>query len=238
MCGRFDNHLAEMHGWTHMLGQWPDVPNSYNIAPSAQIAAFVNSSAGQDSNGQQLAGQQLAGQAMRWGMVPSWSKEFGSKYATFNARVETVADKPTFRNAWKQQQRCLIPMAGYYEWSAAPDGKQPFYITDRNVGGLVAAGLYETWLDPASSSDDAVHWSCTMITRAADPSLARIHARMPILLQPESAQQWLDEASFAAHELQQIESPEIVYWPVDKAVGNVRNNHDRLSQAIDLADDE
>jgi len=78
---------------------------------------------------------------MRWGMIPSWSKSFDSKYATFNARIETVDEKPTFRNALKNAQRCLIPMAGYYEWSGAKGSKQPFYITDRETGGMVVAGL-------------------------------------------------------------------------------------------------
>ena len=228
MCGRFDNHLPKMIGWADALRDWPDVPLSYNVAPSTQIAAFTGSSENPDM---------LQGSAMRWGMVPGWAKEFGSKYATFNARVETVADKPTFRNAWKRQQRCLIPMSGYYEWQTISGVKQPFFITDRNVGGLMAAGLYEAWSPsktPAGNLDEesAVLHSCTMITRAADAGLDRIHHRMPILLKPDTAEQWL-YGSPQQDFLLQCEAPEVVYWPVDKAVGNVRNDHERLSEPVD-----
>jgi putative SOS response-associated peptidase YedK len=216
MCGRFDNHLPKMLAWADMLGSWPDVPLSYNVAPSSQIAAFASES----------------GESMRWGMVPAWSKEFSSKYATFNARVESVAEKPTFRNAWKRHQRCLIPMAGYYEWQAGPNGKQPFYITDRNVGGLVAAGLYECWAGEVNGEAQKFV-SCTMITRPADRGLDRIHKRMPVLLTPSSGQQWLSNAGQEDF-LIDCGSPEIVYWPVSTDVGNVRNNHPQLSQAIDL----
>lgn len=201
-----------------MLASWPDVPLSYNVAPSSKIAAFATES----------------GESMRWGMVPAWSKRFSSKYATFNARLESVAEKPTFRNAWKRRQRCLIPMAGYYEWQAGPSGKQPFYITDRNVGGLVAAGLYERWTGEHQSEQSvSCSVSCTMITKPADPGLDRIHKRMPVLLTPDSALQWLGNSG-EENFLFDCVSPEIVYWPVSTAVGNVRNNHQRLSEAIDL----
>ncbi|MEO0368226.1 MAG: SOS response-associated peptidase, partial [Pseudomonadota bacterium] len=140
MCGRFDDHLPKMHGWSDLLGEWSQdmlgVTPSYNVSPTATIAAF--------SCDQGQVGEPLA---MRWGMIPSWSKSFESKYATFNARIETAASKPTFRTAWREQRRCLIPMAGYYEWQQTQDGKQPFYITDKNAGILVAAGLFEPWSD-------------------------------------------------------------------------------------------
>lgn len=200
-----------MIGWADLLSQWPEVPLSYNVAPSAQIAAFSTA----------------AGQAMRWGLVPFWANEFNSKYATFNARVETVADKPTYRNAWRRQQRCLIPMRGYYEWQAAQAGKQPFFITDRNVGGLVAAGLFEPW-----GKDQ---FSCTMITRPADAGLDRIHGRMPVLLTPETAVDWLQSDGDESF-LMDVATPDVVYWPVSKAVGNVRNNDENLSKPIDQPD--
>ena len=122
-------------------------------------------------------------------------------------------------------------MAGYYEWQAAGSqtSKRPFYITDLNVGGLLVAGLYESW-----QGADQQFWSCTMITRPADVGLDRIHARMPILLSAENALAWLSEPLESTQEfLSDVASTEVVYWPVSSAVGNVRNNDERLCQAID-----
>lgn len=114
-----------MIGWTNVLKEWPLVNLSYNVTPTSMIAGFRTSS----------------GELMRWGMIPPWAKEFDSKYSTFNARIETVVDKPTFRNAWKKSQHCLIPMAGYYEWCGEKSRKQPYYITDLNTGGSLQQGF-------------------------------------------------------------------------------------------------
>lgn len=251
MCGRFNNHLPRMLGWAEMLSEWPEnyvsgvnqsevaqsstIFESFNVAPTSTIAAFADidkSFASTPQAGQALQSIKLFGKPMRWGMIPGWSNSFDSKYATFNARIETIAEKPTFRSAWKRQQRCLIPMAGYYEWQATKQAgtKQPFYITDKNVGGLVAAGLYEVW-GPAND----VKLSCTMITRPADPGLDSIHHRMPVLLDPQSAGQWLECAAPHAEQLlNELVSPDVIYWPVGTAVGNVRNDNEKLCAPIDL----
>ncbi len=210
-----------MHGWVDMLGEWPDIPGNYNVAPTAQIAGFTPNPDGE-----------LIGDAMRWGLVPAWAKSFDSKYATFNARVESVSEKPSFRSAWKHKRRCLIPMGGYYEWQVQAEGgpKQPFYITDKNVGCLMAAGLYERW-----GVDDELQLSCTMMTRPADAAIASLHPRMPVLLTHETAFHWLDaELDQATELLSSVESPDLVYWPVSRAVGNTRNNDARLIEPVDL----
>ena len=229
-----------MLGWAEMLDEWPDVGLSFNVAPSSTIAAFYRSSSGR-----------IQGQAMRWGLIPAWSKSFDSKYATFNARAETVEQKPSFRSAWKHQQRCLIPMAGYYEWQKdnTDNTKQPFYVSDPNVGGLVAAGLYETW---QGREREDINYSCTMLTRPADRGLDSIHHRMPVLLTPNLASNWIGlsdgetgNSSLGANRegaesagtdfIFSCEAPDIVYWPVGKAVGNVRNNDVGLIKASDLS---
>ena len=227
-----------MTGWAEMLSHWPDVPLSYNVAPSSAIAAFYSRER-----------EYPEGSAMRWGLVPAWSKTFDSKYATFNARLESVADKATYRSAWKHKRRCLIPMAGYYEWQAAADGnetprsshsggKQPFYITDRNVGGLVVAGLFESWRPASGDAEESAierRLSCTMITRPADPVMEKLHHRMPVFLTPETATLWLDATVDEAQRLlETVESPELVYWPVGRAVGNVRNDDQRLCEPVDI----
>jgi putative SOS response-associated peptidase YedK len=197
-----------MIGWANALEQWPNVDLSYNVAPTRQIAAFRNQT----------------GEAMRWGMIPPWAKQFDSKFATFNARIETVADKPTFGNAWLKSQRCLIPMAGYYEWCGDKGNKQPLCITDLNAGGLVVAGLYESWGDN--------QLSCTVLTMAANSELSHIHPRQPIMLNPKTAKIWLDGESDQNTLIGQTR-PSIIYYPVSKAIGNVRNDTPELIEPID-----
>ena len=217
-----------MHGWTDLLGDWESaqalVRASYNVTPTSQIMALVPQNSDRD----------LRPQAMRWGMVPGWSKEFASKYATFNARAETVADKPTFKSAWKQGRRCIVPMAGYYEWQASslPESakpvKQPFYISDPHVGILLAAALYEPW---GQSGDCSV----TIMTKPATESLAALHTRMPILLNRDTIDEWLNSSNEHLEAWwPTVQNPDLLYWPVSQAVGNVRNDEARLIEPIDV----
>jgi len=210
MCGRYNNHLPKMHGWAQALQEWPEeVVSSFNVAPTMSVAAF----------------RQTTGEAMRWGLIPAWSKEFDSKYATFNARVETISDKSTFRSAWKKKQRCLIPMAGYYEWKGLKGAKQPFYISGKD-NGLVVAGLYEAW-------GESELLSCTIITRPADEDLGHIHGRMPVILDPKNGKSWLDgNLSSPAEFLINITKPPLISYPVSNAVGNTRNNNPDLINQV------
>lgn len=211
MCGRFNNHLPKMHGWVDALQQWPDFVPSYNVAPSTSIAAFKT----------------RRGHLMRWGMVPPWADSFDSKFATFNARIETVEQKPAFKNAWNRAQRCIIPMAGYYEWAGEKGSKKPFYITDRNEACLGLVGLYEAWSDK--------QLSCTILTTAANKELASIHHRMPIMITAEQVGDWIYGDNNKDSVLQ-LDQPDIVFYPVSKQVGNVRNNSADLIEPIDLVD--
>jgi putative SOS response-associated peptidase YedK len=211
MCGRYNEHLPKMIGWAEALKVWPSHQFSYNRAPTTKVAAFRRDS----------------GELMRWGMIPSWSKEFSSSYSTFNARIETVADKPTFKHAWANSQRCLIPMAGYYEWKGEKGNKQPFYITDRDAGGLVVAGLYESWGDNSQLS-------CTILTKPANELLAPMHHRMPVLLNPSQGDDWLNLNSVMdQNSLLTLDDPNVIYFPVSKAVGSVRNDSPELIKPID-----
>jgi len=207
MCGRYNNHLPKMHGWTDALHEWPNVQASYNVTPTSQIAAFKS----------------RRGQAMRWGIVPPWSDSFDSKFSTFNARLETVDEKPTFRDAWANSQRCIIPMAGYYEWKQDNGDKMPFYITDREQGCLAVAGLYQQWGDG--------HFSCTMLTTSANDELSSIHKRMPIMITPSDIKS-LIYGSLDKDDVLGLVQPNIVYYPVSAAVGNVRNDDVSLIKQI------
>ena len=156
-----------------------------------------------------------------------------------NARVETVAEKPSFRSAFAKR-RCLIPADGYYEWYRPEKGaKQPFYIHRADSRSLAMAGLYEWWSDPAVP-EAAPRLTCTVITTAATPELAVIHDRMPVMIDEADWAEWLDpripgkelpppmlEAGFHLA---------LVAEPVSTAVGNVRNNGPAL--IVPIAPDE
>jgi len=205
MCGRYNSHFEEMHGWTNLFEKWPDVDQSYNIAPASKVTAFRSGS----------------GEVMRWGLIPSWAESFESAYSTFNARVETVHEKPAFRDAWKNAQRCLIPMAGYYEWKGEKGSKQPYYVTDRLAGGLVAAGLYDSW-------KLGRFLSCTILTKPADEAMSKLHPRVPLLLTPESALDWMScSDDLDQDKVGKIARPKLSFYEVGKIVGNtdVDNPH-------------
>ena len=125
---------------------------------------------------------------MRWGLIPNWwSKPLKEiKIATFNARAETVAEKPMFRELF-ERRRCLIPASGYYEWKGTTDGKQPYYFTGRDGQPITIAGLWDNWRDKQIGE---VFKSCTMVITEANGFVSAIHDRMPVILEPKDFEQW------------------------------------------------
>jgi putative SOS response-associated peptidase YedK len=125
---------------------------------------------------------------MRWGLIPYWwnkpLKEM--KMATFNARAETVATKPMFRDAFKSK-RCLIPASGYYEWHDVPGGKQPCNFTRRDGQPITFAGLWSSWKDKEAGSNLL---SCTMVITEPNKFVAEVHDRMPVILEPKDFERW------------------------------------------------
>ncbi len=205
MCGRFADHLAWEQQWTELLGEWPaSVTQSFNKAPTAEVAAFT------------AAG----GNAMRWGLVPAWSKQPTTKYATFNARVEEVSRKPAFRSAWQSERRCLIPVLGYYEWQRKESGKQPYFIHDVKGEPLFLGGLWELW-----SGDAERLLSCTVLTREPVASIAEIHNRMPVIVPPERLRDWLTGGLAAALEIAAEDvSQRLDDYAVSRYVNSAKND--------------
>ncbi len=172
MCGRFASALKPSDVWLELMQEWPDeLFNRYNVSPASQIGAFVEGQC----------------HAMRWGLVPSWSKEISNKYSTFNARIESIEEKPAFRNAWRKNQKCLIPALGYYEWQSEAGAKQPYFVTSFDKQPLVFAGLWDECL-----FGDASLQSCTIITTESKAPLKELHGRMPVMLDVDAAKQWLN----------------------------------------------
>jgi len=180
MCGRFTRQYTWRELWElYMLTAGPPTSNlqpRYNICPTTEIDAIVPAL---DKHGVV---------PMRWGLIPSWwskpLKEF--KLATFNARAETVAEKPMFRDSFKKR-RCLIPASGYYEWKDTPDGKQPYYFTRRDGQLITIAGLWSNWKDKATGDDLK---SCTMVITEPNKFVAEFHDRMPVILEAKNFEQW------------------------------------------------
>ncbi len=141
---------------------------------------------------------------LKWGLVPSWSKEARTSQGLINARAETITEKPSFREAFKSR-RCIIPASGFYEWQKQTKGaKQPFYfyLKEKDVFGF--AGLWEEWLDKESGE---LLETCTIITTEANEVLKPVHERMPVILKPESYDEWLDAKVKDTDDLQKLLVP-------------------------------
>ncbi len=147
----------------------------YNIAPTQDVLAITND------------GESNMGHFMRWGLVPSWAKDLSIGNRMINARAETLAERPSFRAAFRRR-RCLVVADSFYEWKRAGSGRIPMRIS-LDTGELFAfAGLWESWTGP----DGRRILSCTIITAAANEFMAPIHDRMPVILSPDAEPAWLD----------------------------------------------
>ena len=180
MCGRFtlfeaDKILSKEFG----VSGFPSLSPRYNIAPSQTVAAIRATHAG--------SGRELA--LLRWGLIPSWSKDPSIGNRLINARAETAREKPSFRNAFRRR-RCLIPANGFYEWQRRERGKQPYFVRMRDERLFAFAGLWDRW----EGTDKCAIESCTILTTAANDVLAPIHDRMPVILPATEYARWLDPA--------------------------------------------
>lgn len=159
---------------------------------------------------------------MRWGLIPAWADTIKTGASTFNARAESVDTRPVFRNAWKAGHRCLVIADGYYEWRDAD--RQPFAIALGNRGPMTMAGLWDLWHPPNGPPLK----SFAIITTRANALLQPLHDRMPVLLAPNRWAAWLGETPASDTDLKAMLAPypgtAMDFWPVDRRVGNVRND--------------
>ena len=170
---------------------------------------------------------------MRWGLVPSWAKDMSIGYKTINARAETVATTPSFREPFRSQ-RCLIPADGFYEWQRNGKAKQP-YCFEVNDGKVFAfAGLWDKWRNP----EGVMIESCTILTTTPNALLSDIHDRMPVILSPDAYDLWLDpgfRSTAAISEMLRPLSPTLMRrYPVSTRINSVQNDDADCAAPIDV----
>jgi putative SOS response-associated peptidase YedK len=212
MCGRFNLRaspalLAEIF----QLLREPDLQPRYNIAPTQSVAVIRPAQGGRELS------------MLHWGLIPSWAKDPKIGARMINARADTVATKPAFRAAFKQR-RCLIPATGFYEWKKLADGtKQPYQIGLRDGQPFAFAGLWESWKGEGEQPLE----SCTIITGQANALMRDVHDRMPVILDEEDYDRWLDprQKDVAALESLLVPYPadRMRLYPISTVVNNPRN---------------
>lgn len=206
MCGRYALHsLPEVIALQFDIAAAPQLKVRYNIAPT-QIAPVVR--IGEDDI------REIA--ELRWGLIPSWSKDPSIGARLINARAETVGEKPAFRNALRRH-RCLVPADGYYEWKQEGGRKQPYLLRPENGGLFAMAGLWEQWRTPEGEAAGTF----AIITSAAAGEAQRIHDRMPVIIAPGDYEAWLAGPG-PARLLQANSDPRFAAVPVSTRVNNPR----------------
>jgi putative SOS response-associated peptidase YedK len=196
MCGRYALHSnPEVVALLFGLSEVPAYQPRYNIAPTAQVLVVRDGGAAM----------------VKWGLVPRWAKDPSMGARMNNARAETVAEKPSFRDAYRER-RCLIPANGFYEWKLEDGKKQPYYITPSGGALFAFAGLWEQWNDLQT---------CAVITTGANDKMAEVHERMPVIVSPGEYSSWLATGDIA---LRACPDSAIDIRRVSRAVNNARND--------------
>jgi putative SOS response-associated peptidase YedK len=228
MCGRFrlarskellDEAFGAVEGPVPV--EWEP---RYNVAPGQSIVAVRQDAA--------RPVRELV--KLRWGLIPAWAKEASIGYKMINARAETAAEKPAFRQAMRKR-RCLIPADGFYEWKKAGGIKFPYCFTLVDDSIFAFAGLWERWRNPAGEPIE----SCTILTTEPNELAREIHDRMPVILSPEDYELWLDPGFARVDELkamlQPYPAPEMRRYRVSERVNQVKNDDPECAAGIEAA---
>jgi len=202
MCGRYsitsNSRDIEEHFKLVRSGEYV---KSYNVSPSHTIPVVRL----------EYGDRVLAN--LHWGLIPHWAKD--PKLKPINAKAETVDSKPFFRSAFKKS-RCLIPANGFYEWKMAKKHKQPFYFKLKDADLMAFAGLWDHWEHDGENIE-----SCTIITTEANEIMKPVHDRMPVIIEPDDYEAWLQEGGKS---LLQPYAGEMITYPVSTAVNNPKHN--------------
>jgi putative SOS response-associated peptidase YedK len=211
MCGRFALHSARERLATRFsvelsaLAALPELGPRYNVAPSQPVLAL------RERQGVRVP------ELLRWGLVPHWAEKPEGLPSLINARIETLAERPAFRHAFRAR-RCLILADGFYEWQAKGRGSRaartPYYVTLANGEPYAMAGLWEIWRPPGQPDAEPLR-TCSIVTVPARPEIAAIHQRMPLILPPELEGLWLASST----------DPEALLIRLEPVAGGVLRAH-------------
>lgn len=222
MCGRFAlfaymRQLIEEFGLDEDDAE--EAGQRYNVAPSQRVLAVVND------------GQNNRLETFKWGFIPQWAKDEKPRYM-INARAETVAEKPTFRSAFRSR-RCLVVADGFYEWKRSGKLKVPMFIRDTSGRPWGFAAIYETWTPPGGEPVT----TCAIITTAANKVMSRVHTRMPVIVHEEDRTTWLDpsveDIDVLLPILRPYEDDRMEMFPVSDDVNSSGNDHPGLVKRLD-----
>ncbi|CUH75153.1 SOS response-associated peptidase [Tropicibacter naphthalenivorans] len=219
MCGRFavtlpNDAMAQLFG-AQPANDLPEVPN-FNVCPTMQIHVVQG-------------GDQRRLVPMRWGLIPHWYKAPNGGPLLINARAETIAEKPAFREACRER-RCLIPCTGFYEWTKDEQGNRlPWYIHRADGAPLVFAGVWQDWTQGGETQR-----TCAIVTTGANTQISQIHHRMPVILSPETWGKWLGEEGHGAAKLM-TPAPEgaLAFYRVGTAVNSNRASGHELIEPFE-----
>jgi putative SOS response-associated peptidase YedK len=220
MCGRYVIQSTPAEIITRFgLDECADFGPRYNIPPGTDIPVIRYSPEGK-----------RVLHLLSWGLVPHWSKDPGIGAKLNNARGESVADKPSFRDAFKRR-RCLIPASGFYEWKAEGKIKQPYYISLKSGEPMAMGGLWESWKAP----DGIILRTVCVVTTSPNSVMEPIHERMPVIVAPENWQSWLsgmhgDVAGMVAP----YRDGEMQAWPVSRRVSKTQDDDAGLIESIEV----
>ncbi len=224
MCGRY-TLTTPLEALRHLFdfAESPNLQPRYNVAPT-QSVPVVRAIEGRRSFGM-----------MRWGLVPGWAKDISIAARMINARSETVAQKPAYREAFRSR-RCLIPADGYYEWQKEDGRRQPYRVTRGDGAPMAFAGLWERWKarkdsggeNPVSAGDLVETFS--IVTTAASESVGTLHDRMPVVVEPDDFDAWLTLSGEQLEPLQDLLRPSAISFTITRVgthVNAVRNDDPR-----------
>ena len=216
MCGRYA--VTSAPEAIRALFRYPEQPNfppRYNVAPTQPIAIV------------RLADGKRQFALVRWGLLPSWVKDPRDFSLLFNARGESLLDKPAFSAAVKRR-RCLVPADGFYEWKAGTVRNQPYFVRAKSGGPIAFAGLWETWMGPNGEEIE----TAAIVTTRANRAIAGIHERMPVIVPPDAFDLWLDCANVHAETAMTLVAPApdalLEAYEVSTAVNRAANDNPKL----------
>ncbi|QRN79469.1 MAG: SOS response-associated peptidase [Nocardiopsis sp. BM-2018] len=236
MCGRFVASASPQQLAEHFVTRPPEVelvPN-HNVAPTHDVFGIVA-----DDDGRRL-------DVFHWGLIPSWAKDRKVGQRMINARAETLGEKPSFKKLFATR-RCIVPMDGFYEWMpATPDGprtrsgkpaKRPVFVHSPEASPLAVAGLWTAWRDPErDEADDPWLHSLTVVTTAANETMAAVHDRMPVILDADGVARWIDPDETDIEALGELLVPAppgvVTLYEVSTEVNDVRNRGEHLTRPL------